>query len=128
MHRSGSLATWRRRFYQILEQGSAEDRISVVLNHALVALIVVTLIATIFLPLTFITGFFGMNFGYLTNELIDTRLSFVVFGVLLLIAATLAFIIYFRRRGWIGHHRGETAVPTRAPLGDRRNGVRASRG
>ena len=39
-----------------------------------------TLVATIFLPLTFITGFFGQNFGWLVRH-IDSFGAFVVFGV-----------------------------------------------
>jgi magnesium transporter len=39
-----------------------------------------TAVATIFLPLTFITGFFGMNFGWLVGE-IDTPWVFWVLGV-----------------------------------------------
>jgi voltage-gated potassium channel len=43
----GRLAVARRRLYTILEQGSATDRSSVVVNYGLIALIVLTLIATV---------------------------------------------------------------------------------
>ena len=39
-----------------------------------------TVVATIFLPLTFITGFFGMNFDWMVGE-IDTQLAFWLLGV-----------------------------------------------
>jgi magnesium transporter len=39
-----------------------------------------TVVATIFLPLTFITGFFGMNFDWMIGE-IDTQLAFWLLGV-----------------------------------------------
>jgi magnesium transporter len=39
-----------------------------------------TVVATIFLPLTFITGFFGMNFGWMVGQ-IDTQLAFWLLGI-----------------------------------------------
>lgn len=39
-----------------------------------------TVVATIFLPLTFLTGFFGMNFGWLVGR-IDTEAAFLILGV-----------------------------------------------
>ena len=39
-----------------------------------------TVVATIFLPLTFLTGFFGMNFGWMVGE-IDTEVAFLMLGV-----------------------------------------------
>jgi magnesium transporter len=39
-----------------------------------------TVVATIFLPLTFITGFFGMNFDWMVGR-IDTQLAFWLLGV-----------------------------------------------
>ena len=39
-----------------------------------------TVVATVFLPLTFITGFFGMNFGWMVDQ-IDTQSAFWLLGL-----------------------------------------------
>ena len=39
-----------------------------------------TLVATIFLPMTFITGFFGMNFAWMVGSITDLW-TFLVYGI-----------------------------------------------
>ena len=39
-----------------------------------------TVVATIFLPLTFITGFFGMNFEWMVDQ-VDSQLAFWLLGI-----------------------------------------------
>lgn len=58
-----------------------------------------TLIATIFLPLTFVTGFFGQNFGWMIDG-VDTARDFLVYGVGGIVAAAAVLIVYFVRSGF----------------------------
>jgi magnesium transporter len=60
-----------------------------------------TIIATIFLPLSFITGFFGMNFGWLVGH-ITSLWVFVVYGIGSLAASGVALYAWFRRTGMTG--------------------------
>ena len=57
-----------------------------------------TVVATIFLPLTFLTGFFGMNFGWLVGE-IDTEAAFLILGLGGSVLATALVWVAVRRRG-----------------------------
>ncbi|MBN2162862.1 MAG: magnesium/cobalt transporter CorA [Pontiellaceae bacterium] len=58
---------------------------------------VLTIIATIFIPLTFVAGIYGMNFDYIP-ELHWKYSYFAFWGVILLM--TLGMVIYFRRQKW----------------------------
>ena len=60
---------------------------------------VLTLMASIFIPLTFIAGVYGMNFEYIP-ELSVRSAYFIVWAVM--IAITIAMVVLFKRRGWIG--------------------------
>jgi magnesium transporter len=59
---------------------------------------VLTIIATIFIPLTFIAGIYGMNFEYMP-ELGWRYAYFVVWILMLLVGA--AMLVFFRRKKWL---------------------------
>jgi magnesium transporter len=56
-----------------------------------------TILATVFLPLTFVTGFFGQNFGWLLTH-IDSFWEFIVLGAGGLLVPCVALYIWFRRQ------------------------------
>jgi magnesium transporter len=58
-----------------------------------------TRIATVLLPLTVVSGFFGMNFAWMVDH-IDTFWSFAVFGIGGMVVAVAGVRLYLRRKGY----------------------------
>lgn len=88
--------------YRDLVTGVVDTHISMVSNRLNVVMKQLTIIATVFLPLSFLTGFFGQNFGYMVNGMEAHAWGFWVFGIGLEVAATIGLLLYGRRNGWFG--------------------------
>jgi magnesium transporter len=59
-----------------------------------------TLLATIFVPLTLITSYFGQNFGWLVNH-IDSLRAFLLWGVGALVVPVVVIGVWLRRAGYL---------------------------
>ena len=86
--------------YRDLLSGSLDAYMSVVSNRLNAVMKQLTIIATIFLPLSFLTGFFGQNLGWLIAR--EGSLgAFLIFGIGTEAAAVAGLLFMFRRRGWL---------------------------
>jgi magnesium transporter len=88
--------------YGDLLTGAMDTHISTVSNRLNVVMKQLTIIATVFLPLSFLTGFFGQNFAVLTNHFLNHAWVFWIFGIALDLAAVVGLLVWFRVRGWLG--------------------------
>ncbi len=85
--------------YRELAGGLMDLYLSSVANRQNDIMRVLTIIATVFMPLTFIAGIYGMNFKHMP-ELNWWWAYPAVMGGMAVIAG--AMIVYFRRKGWLG--------------------------
>ena len=69
------------------------DRLSAVATR-------LTIVGTLFVLWTLVTGFFGQNFGWLVDH-IDTRAAFLFYGVGGIVVPVVLILTLFRSRGWI---------------------------
>lgn len=73
---------------------------------------VLTIIATIFMPLGFLASLYGMNFDRSASPWnmpeLGWRLGYP-FSLLLMSGAAIGMLIYFRRKGWLGGRRSKAA-------------------
>jgi magnesium transporter len=88
--------------YRDLLTSVMDTHLSTVSNRLNVVMKQLTIIATIFLPLSFLTGFFGQNFAYMVRVWLMPTWSFFVLGLGLELAAVVFLLWLFRRRGWLG--------------------------
>ena len=64
-----------------------------------------TLVSLIFLPVTALSGFFGMNFNWMINH-IESAKAFVALGVALPVLSVMISVAWFRHRGLIQFNFG----------------------
>jgi magnesium transporter len=87
--------------YRDLLSSVMDTHLSTVSNRLNVVMKQLAIIATIFLPLSWLTGFFGQNFAYLVNHITGTGTFFVV-GIGTEVVAVVLLYMLFKRRGWLG--------------------------
>lgn len=86
--------------YRDLMSGLLDVYLTTVSNRLNVVMKQLAIIATIFMPITFITGVFGQNFGHLPQVEHDNGSAFyIVLAAMAVITA--GQLWYFKRKGWL---------------------------
>jgi magnesium transporter len=88
--------------YRDLISGAMDTHLSMVSNRLNVIMKQLAMIATIFLPLGFLTGFFGQNFAWPIAHLQAGGAYFLFLGIGSEIVAIVILLLLFKRRGWLG--------------------------
>ena len=86
--------------YRDLLAGAMDAYLSTVANRQNEVMKHLTLVATIFLPLSFLTGFFGMNFAFMVNHVQNTLAGFLALAVGGCLASVAGLWFYFKRKRW----------------------------
>jgi magnesium transporter len=97
--------------YRDLLSGALDTHLSTVSNRLNVVMKQLTIIATVFLPMSFLTGFFGQNFGWMINK-ISSLPVFVAVGIGSQVVTVIGLMVFFKRRGWLS---ADATVPAGAP-------------
>ena len=90
--------------YRDLASGLQEAYLSSLSNRMNEIMKVLTIISTIFIPLTFIAGIYGMNFDTKVSPLNMPELEWYwgyPFSLTVMAAIAVALIFFFRRKGWL---------------------------
>jgi magnesium transporter len=85
--------------YRDLLTGAMDVYLSTVSNRLNSVMKQLTIIATVFLPLSWLTGFFGQNFGFMVRHIGQWE-TFVVLGIGSELLVLVALLLFFKRRGW----------------------------
>jgi len=94
--------------YRELAAGLMDIYISTLSQRLNEVMKVLTIIATIFIPLTFVAGVYGMNFRHMPE--LEWRYGYPL--VMLLMGAMAAgMVVYFARKGWLGSRGLPPAAP-----------------
>ena len=84
--------------YRDIISGMHDTYLSSINNRMNEVMKILTILATIFIPLTFITGIYGMNFRYMP----ELHWEYGYYGALgLMLVIAIAMLVNFRKKKWI---------------------------
>ncbi|MFH1371239.1 MAG: magnesium/cobalt transporter CorA [Planctomycetota bacterium] len=84
--------------FRDMVSGMLDIYLSAISNRMNAVMKVLTIIATIFIPLTFIAGVYGMNFKYMPE--LEWKFGYeLIWGVMLVVAAVM--VLYFIKKKWL---------------------------
>ena len=87
--------------YRDYANGLVNTWLSCVSHRANEVMKMLTIMASIFIPLTFLAGIYGMNFEWMP----ELKVWWAYPATLCVMALTAAgLLLHFRRRGWLGDH------------------------
>jgi magnesium transporter len=84
--------------YREMATGLTETYMTAISNRMNEIMKVLTIMGTIFIPLTFLAGVYGMNFHYFPE--LDLPYAYPLFWVICILTAA-GMVLWFRRRGWL---------------------------